>query len=109
MYGKGLEKQNGAPLRCVLPWKYGFKGIKSIVKFTFTDQQPVSFWEQLAKNEYGFWANVNPGVAHPRWSQASERRLGGGLFAKREPTIKFNGYENEVGALYQGMNLRKHF
>ena len=70
MYGKGLEKQNGAPLRCVLPWKYGFKGIKSIVKFTFTDQQPVSFWEQLAKNEYGFWANVNPEVAHPRWSQA---------------------------------------
>jgi len=100
MYGKGLEKQNGAPLRCVLPWKYGFKGIKSIVKFTFTDQQPVSFWEQLAKNEYGFWANVNPEVAHPRWSQATERMLGSD---DRVPTLLYNGYEEQVAGLYAGM------
>jgi methionine sulfoxide reductase catalytic subunit len=100
MYGKGLEKQNGAPLRCVLPWKYGFKGIKSIVKFTFTDQQPVSFWEQLAKNEYGFWANVNPDVAHPRWSQATERMLGSD---DRVPTLLYNGYEEQVAGLYAGM------
>ena len=101
MYGKGLEKQNGAPLRCVLPWKYGFKGIKSIVKFTFTDQQPVSFWEQLAKNEYGFWANVNPEVAHPRWSQATERMLGSD---DRVPTLFYNGYEEQVAGLYAGMD-----
>jgi sulfoxide reductase catalytic subunit YedY len=101
MYGKGLEKQNGAPLRCVLPWKYGFKGIKSIVKFTFTDQQPVSFWEQLAKNEYGFWANVNPEVAHPRWSQATERMLGSD---DRVPTLLYNGYEEQVAGLYAGMD-----
>ena len=100
MYGKGLKKQNGAPLRCVLPWKYGFKGIKSIVKFTFTDQQPVSFWEQLAKNEYGFWANVNPEVAHPRWSQATERMLGSD---DRVPTLLYNGYEKQVAGLYAGM------
>jgi sulfoxide reductase catalytic subunit YedY len=100
MYGKGLEKQNGAPLRCVLPWKYGFKGIKSIVKFTFTDQQPASFWEQLAKNEYGFWANVNPEVAHPRWSQATERMLGSD---DRVPTLLYNGYEEQVAGLYAGM------
>jgi sulfoxide reductase catalytic subunit YedY len=100
MYGKGLEKQNGAPLRCVLPWKYGFKGIKSIVKFTFTDQQPVSFWEQLAKNEYGFWANVNPEVAHPRWSQATERML---VSDDRVPTLLYNGYEEQVAGLYAGM------
>ena len=79
LYGKGLEKQNGAPLRLVLPWKYGFKGIKSVVRITFTDQRPLSFWEQLAANEYGFWANVNPQVEHPRWSQRrSERMLGTG-------------------------------
>lgn len=100
MYGKGLEKQNGAPLRCILPWKYGFKGIKSIVKFTFTDQKPVSFWEQLAKNEYGFWANVNPEVSHPRWSQATERMLGSD---ERVPTLIYNGYEEQVAGLYAGM------
>ena len=100
MYGKGLEKQNGAPLRCILPWKYGFKGIKSIVKFTFTDQKPVSFWEQLAKNEYGFWANVNPEVSHPRWSQATERMLGSD---ERVPTLIYNGYEEQVAGLYSGM------
>jgi len=100
MYGKGLEKQNGAPLRCVLPWKYGFKGIKSIVKFTFTDEQPVSFWEQLASNEYGFWANVNPDIAHPRWSQATERMLGTN---ERVPTLLYNGYGPQVAGLYSDM------
>ena len=100
MYGKGLEKQNGAPLRCILPWKYGFKGIKSIVKFTFTDQKPLSFWEQLAKNEYGFWANVNPEVSHLRWSQATERMLGSD---EQVPTLIYNGYEEQVAGLYAGM------
>jgi len=100
MYGRGLEKQNGAPLRCVLPWKYGFKGIKSVVKFTFTDERPVSFWEQLAANEYGFWANVNPQVPHPRWSQETERMLGTN---ERLPTLIYNGYEPEVAGLYAGM------
>ena len=100
MYGKGLEKQNGAPLRCVLPWKYGFKGIKSIVKFTFTDERPVSFWEQLARNEYGFWANVNPEIDHPRWSQATERMLGTN---ERLPTLLYNGYEAQVAGLYKDM------
>ena len=102
MYGKGLEKQNGAPLRCVLPWKYGFKGIKSIVKFTFTDQQPASFWEQLAKNEYGFWANVNPGIPHPRWPQRTERLLGTG---QRVPTQIFNGYREQVEPLYANLGI----
>ena len=101
MYGKGLENQNGAPLRCVLPWKYGFKGIKSIVKFTFTDHQPVGFWEQLAQNEYGFWANVNPAIDHPRWSQATERMLG---TDERVPTLLYNGYEEQVASLYAGMD-----
>jgi len=100
MYGKGLEKQNGAPLRCVLPWKYGFKGIKSIVKFTFTDEQPVSFWEKLAAKEYGFWANVNPDIDHPRWSQATERMLGSD---ERVPTLLYNGYGEQVASLYTDM------
>jgi len=100
MYGKGLEKQNGAPLRCVLPWKYGFKGIKSIVKFTFTDERPISFWEKLASNEYGFWANVNPDIDHPRWSQATERMLGTN---ERLPTLLYNGYGEQVASLYQDM------
>jgi sulfoxide reductase catalytic subunit YedY len=98
MYGKGLEKQNGAPLRCVLTWKYGFKGIKSIVKFTFTDERPISFWEELASNEYGFWANVNPAIDHPRWSQATERMLGTN---ERVPTLLYNGYGEQVASLYQ--------
>ncbi len=98
MYGKGLEKQNGAPLRCVLPWKYGFKGIKSIVKFTFTHERPISFWEELASNEYGFWANVNPAIDHPRWSQATERMLGTN---ERVPTLLYNGYGEQVASLYQ--------
>ena len=100
LYGKGMEKQNGAPLRCVLPWKYGFKGIKSIVKFTFTDEQPVSFWEQLNSSEYGFWANVNPEIDHPRWSQATERMLGTG---ERLPTQLYNGYAEQVAGLYANM------
>ena len=100
LYGRAMEKQNGAPLRIVLPWKYGFKSIKSIVKMTFTDQRPVSFWEKLAANEYGFWANVNPDVAHPRWSQATERMLGTG---KRVATQLYNGYGEQVAYLYKDL------
>ena len=100
LYGRAMEKQNGAPLRIVLPWKYGFKSIKSIVKMTFTDQRPVSFWEKLAANEYGFWANVNPDVDHPRWSQATERMLGTG---KRVVTQIYNGYGEQVAYLYKDM------
>ena len=100
LYGRAMEKQNGAPLRVVLPWKYGFKSIKSIVKMTFTDQRPVSFWEKLAANEYGFWANVNPDVDHPRWSQATERMLGTG---KRVATQLYNGYGEQVAYLYKDM------
>ena len=100
LYGRAMEKQNGAPLRIVLPWKYGFKSIKSIVKMTFTDQRPVSFWEKLAANEYGFWANVNPDVDHPRWSQATERMLGTG---KRVATQLYNGYGEYVAYLYEDM------
>ena len=100
IYGKPMPAQNGAPLRLVVPWKYGFKSIKSIVRFTFTDQRPVSFWEELNTQEYGFWANVNPDVSHPRWSQASERLLGSG---DRVPTQIYNGYGAEVAGLYKGM------
>ena len=100
IYGKPMPEQNGAPLRLVVPWKYGFKSIKSIVRFTFTDQRPVSFWEELNTEEYGFWANVNPDVPHPRWSQASERLLGSG---DRVPTQIYNGYGAEVAGLYKGM------
>jgi sulfoxide reductase catalytic subunit YedY len=103
IYGKPLPNQNGAPIRLVTPWKYGFKGIKSIRRFTFTDQRPVSFWEQLAGNEYGFWANVNPNVPHPRWSQATERMLGSD---DRVPTLLFNGYRDEVEYLYAGLPVR---
>jgi len=100
IYGKPMPAQNGAPLRLVVPWKYGFKSIKSIVRFTFTDEQPVSFWEQLNAQEYGFWANVNPDVPHPRWSQASERLLGSG---DRVPTLLYNGYAAQVQSLYDGL------
>ena len=100
IYGKPMPAQNGAPIRLVTPWKYGFKSIKSITRFTFTDEQPVSFWEQLNAREYGFWANVNPDVPHPRWSQATERMLGSN---KTMPTQKFNGYAAEVAGLYAGM------
>jgi methionine sulfoxide reductase catalytic subunit len=106
IYGKPLPNQNGAPVRLVVPWKYGFKGIKSIVKIRFTEQQPLNTWNIAAPNEYGFYANVNPEVDHPRWSQKRERRLG--EFFKR-PTLMFNGYADEVASLYAGMDLRRNF
>ena len=110
MYGQVLPKQNGAPLRLVVPWKYGFKSIQSLVKIRFTEHQPATSWNQVAPQEYGFYANVNPSVPHPRWSQASERRIGeDGLFAKRRKTLPFNGYEAQVGALYAGMDLRQWY
>jgi len=109
MYGEELPNQNGAPLRLVVPWKYGFKSIKSIVKITLTDKQPPTTWNLIADGEYGFYSNVNPEVDHPRWSQASERPIGAGLFAGRIPTLKFNGYEEDVAGLYAGMDLRKNF
>lgn len=105
LYDEPLPKQNGAPLRLVVPWKYGFKSIKAIVKITLTDVQPPTTWNILAANEYGFYANVNPGVDHPRWSQASERPIGGGLFAGRKDTILFNGYAEQVASLYAGQDL----
>ncbi|UWR58192.1 protein-methionine-sulfoxide reductase catalytic subunit MsrP [Phaeobacter inhibens] len=109
IFDKPLPNQNGAPLRLVVPWKYGFKSIKSIVRITLTDQQPQTSWNMANAREYGFYSNVNPTVDHPRWSQASERRIGGGLFARREPTLMFNGYEKDVAALYQGMDLAENF
>ncbi|SFM59719.1 protein-methionine-sulfoxide reductase catalytic subunit MsrP [Shimia aestuarii] len=109
IYGKPLPNQNGAPLRLVVPWKYGFKSIKSIVRITLTDKEPPTSWNRAIPNEYKFYSNVNPTVDHPRWSQATERPIGGGLFAKRQPTLMFNGYEKEVASLYQGMDLRVHF
>ncbi|KXF88923.1 protein-methionine-sulfoxide reductase catalytic subunit MsrP [Phaeobacter inhibens] len=109
IFGKPLPNQNGAPLRLVVPWKYGFKSIKSIVRITLTDQQPQTSWNMANAREYGFYSNVNPTVDHSRWSQASERRIGGGLFARREPTLMFNGYEKDVAALYQGMDLAENF
>ncbi len=109
LYGKTLPNQNGAPLRLVTPWKYGFKGIKAIVEIEFTGRQPKSSWELAAANEYGFYANVNPEVNHPRWSQAKERRIGAGIFAPKQPTLMFNGYGEEVAAMYTGLNLRRNF
>jgi methionine sulfoxide reductase catalytic subunit len=110
LYGEALPNQNGAPLRLVVPWKYGFKSIKSIVRIRLVDKQPQSSWNKQAAGEYGFYSNVNPNVDHPRWSQATERRIGeGGLFAKRRPTLMFNGYAEEVASLYSGMNLQKLF
>jgi methionine sulfoxide reductase catalytic subunit len=106
VYGKTLPNQNGAPLRYVTPWKYGFKGCKSIVKIRFTDKQPRTAWNVAAANEYGFYANVNPTVDHPRWSQAKERRIGE---LSRRPTLMFNGYADEVASLYSGMDLRKNY
>ena len=107
IYGKDLPNQNGAPLRLVVPWKYGFKSIKSIVKITITDKEPPTSWNKANAREYGFYSNVNPNVSHPRWSQASERVIGGSLFAKRVPTLMFNGYEDEVASMYKGMDLSK--
>jgi methionine sulfoxide reductase catalytic subunit len=110
LYGEVLPNQNGAPLRLVVPWKYGFKSAKSIVKIRLVEREPVSSWTAAAPREYGFYSNVNPKVDHPRWSQASERRLGeGGFFAPRKPTQMFNGYEAQVGQLYAGMDLKKHY
>ncbi len=109
IYGKPLPNQNGAPLRLVVPWKYGFKSIKSVVRITLTEEEPPTSWNKANGREYGFYSNVNPTVDHPRWSQASERRVGGGLFAKREPTLMFNGYEAEVASMYQGMDLSKYY
>ena len=108
MYGEVLPNQNGAPVRLVVPWKYGFKSAKSIVKIRFTDKEPGTAWNKAAQQEYGFYSNVNPNVDHPRWSQATERRIGeGGLFVKRRPTLMFNGYAEQVASLYTGMDLRK--
>lgn len=110
LYGEALLDQNGAPLRLVVPWKYGFKGIKSIVTIRFTEKMPVSSWMRANAHEYGFYSNVNPEVDHPRWSQATERRIGeGGLFNRRRKTLMFNGYGDQVGQLYTGMDLRKYF
>ena len=110
LYGEVLPNQNGAPLRLVVPWKYGFKSAKSIVKIRLVEKQPRSSWERANSSEYGFYSNVNPKVDHPRWSQASERRIGdGGLFTPRKPTLMFNGYEAQVGQLYAGMDLKKNY
>lgn len=112
LYGETLPNQNGAPVRLVTPWKYGFKGIKSIVKISLTDKQPVNSWQTANSSEYGFYANVNPEVDHPRWSQATERRIGGGGFfssEERRPTLPFNGYAEQVAGLYSGLDLRANF
>jgi sulfoxide reductase catalytic subunit YedY len=110
MYGEVLPKQSGAPVRLVLPWKYGFKSAKSLVKIRFTDKLPQTAWNKAAPREYGFFSNVNPEVDHPRWSQATERRIGeDGLFSKKRKTLMFNGYEAQVGQLYAGMDLKKYF
>ena len=109
LYDEKLPNQNGAPLRLVVPWKYGFKSIKSIVRITLTDKQPPTSWNMQNAREYGFFSNVNPNVDHPRWSQGSERKIGGGLFAKRVPTLMFNGYEKEVASLYDGMDLSRYY
>jgi sulfoxide reductase catalytic subunit YedY len=109
VYGRELPNQNGAPLRIHVPWKYGFKSAKSIVKIRFTEQQPRNTWNVAAPNEYGFYANVNPKVDHPRWSQATERRIGDGYFAKRHETLMFNGYADQVASLYQNLDLRRYF
>ena len=115
MYGQSMPNQNGAPLRLVVPWKYGFKGIKSIVRVSFVERQPETSWNLLAPREYGFYSNVNPAVSHPRWSQAKERRLAGdagglsALFTPKIDTLPFNGYAEQVAGLYAGMDLKKQF
>ena len=110
MYGEILPKQNGAPVRLVVPWKYGFKSAKSLVKIRFTEKQPGTAWNKAAANEYGFFSNVNPNVDHPRWSQASERRIGeDGLLTRKRKTLMFNGYEAQDGQMYAGMDLKKNF
>jgi sulfoxide reductase catalytic subunit YedY len=109
LYGRVLPNQNGAPLRLIVPWKYGFKGIKAIVRIVFSEVQPQTTWSEAAPDEYGFYANVNPNVPHPRWSQASERRIGNPFFHERQATLMFNGYADEVAHLYSGMDLRRYF
>ena len=109
LYGRTLPNQDGAPLRLIVPWKYGFKSIKSIVQIRFTEREPNTAWNVAAPGEYGFYANVNPAVDHPRWSQATERRIGAPFLAARRPTLPFNGYAAEVASLYQGMDLRRYF
>lgn len=109
LYDEVLPNVDGAPLRLVVPWKYGFKGIKAIVKVSFTDKMPPTTWNLMASNEYGFYSNVNPTVDHPRWSQATERRIGASLFAPKQKTLMFNGYGDQVASLYSGMDLRKNF
>ncbi len=110
LYGEVLPNQNGAPVRAVVPWKYGFKSGKSIVKIRFVEREPRTAWVKAASQEYGFYSNVNPAVDHPRWSQATERRIGeDGLFQKKRPTLMFNGYEAQVGQLYAGMDLKKNY
>jgi methionine sulfoxide reductase catalytic subunit len=109
LYGQVLPNQNGAPVRVVVPWKYGFKSAKSLVKIRFLDRQPPTSWNTYASNEYGFYSNVNPNVDHPRWSQATERRIGDGFFTPKRKTLMFNGYGDQVASLYQGMDLKKNF
>ncbi|MEM6586162.1 MAG: protein-methionine-sulfoxide reductase catalytic subunit MsrP [Pseudomonadota bacterium] len=109
IYGRTIPNQNGAPIRLVVPWKYGFKSIKSIVRITLTEDEPPTSWNMANAREYGFYSNVNPSVDHPRWSQATERKIGGGLFARRQPTLMFNGYEAEVASLYDGMDLTQFY
>ncbi len=109
LYGEVLPNQNGAPLRLVVPWKYGFKSIKSIVRISFSEQQPYTTWSDMAPHEYGFFANVNPDVDHPRWSQASHRVIGADLLAGKQPTLMFNGYADQVADLYRGMDLAKFY
>lgn len=109
LYGEAMPNQNGAPIRLVVPWKYGFKSIKSIVRISLTETMPPTSWNMLQPNEYGFYANVNPEVDHPRWSQASERRVGSSIFAPRIDTVKFNGYGEQVAHLYAGQDLSKDY
>lgn len=109
IYDEPIPNQNGAPMRLVVPWKYGFKSIKSIVRISLTADEPPTSWNKANPREYGFYSNVNPKVDHPRWSQATERRIGGGLFAGRQETLMFNGYEDEVAAMYDGMDLSKFY
>ncbi len=109
IYGKTIPNQNGAPIRLVVPWKYGFKGIKSIVKIRFTSRRPETSWSMSNPREYGFYANVNPNVDHPRWSQARERRIGSGIFASKQDTLMFNGYGKQVAHLYNGLDLKRNY
>lgn len=109
IYGEPMPNQNGAPIRLVTPWKYGFKSIKAIIRITLQEEMPPTTWNMLNANEYGFYSNVNPNVDHPRWTQSSERPIGGGLFGGRQDTLMFNGYESEVASLYDGMDLTENY